>query len=53
MIGGIRVRRVEYTPGYLADHWCDRGQILLVIVGELEKRTRGWPQIRSIRGHEL
>ena len=19
--GGIRVRMVEYTPGYLADHW--------------------------------
>jgi hypothetical protein len=20
--GPIRVRTVEYTPGYLADHWC-------------------------------
>lgn len=24
-IGDIRVRMVEYSPGYLADHWCDRG----------------------------
>ena len=24
----IRVRLVEYTPGYLADHWCVKGQIL-------------------------
>jgi len=20
--GGVRVRMVEYTPGYVADHWC-------------------------------
>ncbi len=26
---------VEYTPGYLADHWCDKGHILFVIEGEL------------------
>lgn len=34
-IGDIRVREVEYTPGYLADHWCDRGHILYVIEGEI------------------
>jgi hypothetical protein len=33
--GGIRVRMVEYTPGYLADHWCSKGHILLCIEGEL------------------
>ena len=33
--GNIRVRMVEYSPGYLADHWCPRGHILLVIEGEL------------------
>jgi hypothetical protein len=33
--GGIRVRMVEYTPGYLADHWCDKGHILLCTEGEL------------------
>ncbi len=33
--GGIRVRMVEYTPGYLADHWCSKGHILLVLEGEL------------------
>ena len=35
-IGNIRVRMVEYTPGYLADHWCKRGHVLLVLEGELE-----------------
>ena len=33
--GGIRVRMVEYTPGYLADHWCEKGHVLLCLEGEL------------------
>jgi quercetin dioxygenase-like cupin family protein len=33
--GNIRVRIVDYTPGYLADHWCERGHVLLVLEGEL------------------
>jgi len=33
--GGIRVRMVEYSPGYLADHWCSKGHMLLCIEGEL------------------
>lgn len=33
--GNIRVRMVEYTPGYVADHWCRRGHVLLVLEGEL------------------
>jgi len=33
--GNIRVRMVEYTPGYLADHWCTKGHILLCLEGEL------------------
>lgn len=33
--GNIRVRIVEYTSGYLADHWCVKGHILLCIEGEL------------------
>jgi hypothetical protein len=34
--GDIRVRMVEYTPGYVADHWCSKGHILLCMEGELE-----------------
>lgn len=33
--GNIRVRMVDYSPGYLADHWCERGHVLLVLEGEL------------------
>lgn len=34
--GAIRVRMVEYSPDYLADHWCQKGHILLCLEGELE-----------------
>jgi hypothetical protein len=33
--GCVRVRMVEYTPYYKADHWCNRGHVLLVLEGEL------------------
>ncbi|MBE0636064.1 DHCW motif cupin fold protein [Candidatus Bipolaricaulota bacterium] len=33
--GDIRVRMVEYSAGYLADHWCEKGHILLCLEGEL------------------
>ena len=33
--GPLRVRMVEYTPGYVADHWCVKGHVLLCVAGEL------------------
>lgn len=33
--GDIRVRLLEYSPGYRADHWCSKGHILLCLKGEL------------------
>jgi quercetin dioxygenase-like cupin family protein len=38
--GDIRVRMVEYTPGYRADHWCDKGHILLCTEGELHTELK-------------
>ncbi len=38
--GSIRVRQVEYTPGYLADHWCVKGHILLCLEGELHTELK-------------
>ena len=34
--GGIRVRMVDYSAGYLADHWCKKGHVLLCLEGELQ-----------------
>src|SRR5689334_13638465 len=33
--GNLRVRKVEYSPGYKANHWCSRGHVLHVMSGEL------------------
>ncbi len=33
--GDVRVRMVEYSRGYQADHWCSKGHILLCLEGEL------------------
>jgi hypothetical protein len=33
--GDLRVRLVEYSPGYVADHWCQKGHILFCVDGEL------------------
>ncbi|MEP6940022.1 MAG: DHCW motif cupin fold protein [Rudaea sp.] len=33
--GDLRVRTVEYSPGYRADHWCRKGHVLLCVAGEL------------------
>jgi len=38
--GKLRVRIVEYSPGYLADHWCEKGHILLCLEGELHTELK-------------
>ena len=32
---GLRVRIVEYTAGYIADHWCRKGHIVHCLEGEV------------------
>ncbi|HEY8086565.1 MAG TPA: DHCW motif cupin fold protein [Polyangiaceae bacterium] len=38
--GNARVRIVEYSPGYAADHWCERGHVIHVLEGELVTELR-------------
>ncbi len=38
--GPLRIRMVEYSPGYEADHWCEKGHILLCLEGELVTELR-------------
>lgn len=38
--GAVRVRMVEYSPGYLANHWCAKGHILLCLSGELHTELK-------------
>ncbi|WP_329630395.1 DHCW motif cupin fold protein [Sphingomonas sp.] len=50
MIGDIRVRLVEYSADYLADHWCERGHILLVLSGEMDTELRDGRRVRLSAG---
>ena len=38
--GNIRVRLVEYSAGYLADHWCSKGHVLFCLEGELKTELK-------------
>jgi quercetin dioxygenase-like cupin family protein len=38
--GNVRVRLVEYSLGYVADHWCERGHVVHVLEGELVTELR-------------
>jgi len=33
--GNLRIRMVDYSPGYLADHWCARGHIIHILEGNM------------------
>lgn len=33
---GLRVRYVEYSADYLADHWCEKGHIVYCLKGEVK-----------------
>lgn len=48
--GDVRIRMVEYSPGYAADHWCDRGHVLLVLEGELVTELRDGRAVRLTPG---
>ncbi len=34
-MGDIRIRMVEYSPVYFADHWCKKGHIIYCIAGQM------------------
>ena len=38
--GDLRIRMVEYSPGYIADHWCQKGHVILVVKGELSTELK-------------
>lgn len=40
VFGDIRVRMVEYSAGYLANHWCVKGHILLCTEGVLHTELK-------------
>src|SRR5262249_8531691 len=39
-VGNVRVTKANYSPGYIADHWCERGHVVLVLEGQLISELR-------------
>jgi quercetin dioxygenase-like cupin family protein len=50
-VGNVRVRLVRYSPGYLADHWCERGHVIHVLEGALTSELRDGRTFDSSAGH--
>ncbi len=48
--GNIRVRMVEYSPGFKSDHYCSRGHILLVLEGELYIKLKDGQTFLFVQG---
>lgn len=48
--GDIRVRVVEYSPGYAADHWCSKGHVLFVLEGVLRTELKDGRVVTLTRG---
>lgn len=49
-VNEIRVRMVEYTPGYKADHWCSKGHIILCMEGEMDTELEDGRVMKLTKG---
>lgn len=47
---GLRLRIVEYSGGYLADHWCQKGHIVHCLEGEFISELADGAAIALTRG---
>jgi quercetin dioxygenase-like cupin family protein len=47
---GLRIRLVEYSSGYLADHWCLKGHIVHCLEGEFISELKTGEKIKLTKG---
>lgn len=47
---GLKIRIVEYSGGYLADHWCRKGHIVYCLEGEFVSELSTGEKITLITG---
>lgn len=50
MMNNIRVRKVEYSPGYKANHWCRKGHVLHCMEGEMVTELEDGRQMKLTAG---
>ena len=49
-VGNIRVRKVMYSPGYMADHWCNKGHIIHCLEGEMTTELEDGRRMKLTKG---
>jgi hypothetical protein len=49
-LGGLRIRVVEYTAGYLADHWCQKGHVVHCLEGDFTTELQTGEKIKLTKG---
>ena len=49
--GDVRVRMMEYTPGYLTGYWCSKGHVLFCLNGSLEVKLADGKEFVLRTGH--
>ncbi len=49
-LGGLRIRLVEYSKGYLADHWCEKGHIVHCLAGEFITELSTGKKLKLMEG---
>lgn len=47
---GLRIRSVEYSEGYLADHWCRKGHIVHCLEGEFVSELKDGEKLLLTKG---
>ncbi|MEO7393525.1 MAG: DHCW motif cupin fold protein [Chitinophagaceae bacterium] len=50
MMNDVRVRMIEYSANYKADHWCSKGHIILCLEGEMETELKDGRIIKLSKG---
>lgn len=49
-LGGLRIRMVEYSANYKADHWCEKGHIIYCIEGEMTTELSNGQEFNMTQG---
>ena len=47
---GLRVRIVEYSANYIADHWCEKGHIVQCLEGEFVSELKNGESFTLTKG---
>lgn len=47
---GLRIRLVEYSNEYFADHWCQKGHIVHCLDGEFISELKAGEKIKLTKG---